>query len=290
MSLSLQVRRRSGALEISRQSLFYLVLMLYTVITAIPFVWSILTSFKSLPEAARATPTGLPLHWTLQAWTGPNGVFSPANSDFPRWLFNSILVAALVTIGNLFFDSLAGYAFARLRFPGRTVLFYAILGTMMVPPAMVLLPLFVIQVKLGWINTFQGLVIPFIVTGFGIFLMRQFFVSLPLELEEAGRVDGLSRFGIYFRIALPLSRPALATLGILQFQGNWDSYLMPSFIESSSRMYTLPVGLQHYAFAYLTYWPQEMAGAIIVIAPILFAYIFLQRFFIEGIARTGIKG
>jgi multiple sugar transport system permease protein len=160
----------------------------------------------------------------------------------------------------------------------------------MVPAAMTLLPIFVILVKFHWIDTFQGLAVPFMVSAFGIFLMRQFFMSLPVELEEAARVDGLSRFGIYWRIALPLSKPALATLGILQFQGNWDSFLMPSFIASSSSMYTLPVGLQHYAFAYITYWPQEMAGSMIVIIPIMIMYIFLQRFFIEGISRSGVKG
>jgi multiple sugar transport system permease protein len=128
------------------------------------------------------------------------------------------------------------------------------------------------------------------VSAFGIFLMRQFFMSLPVELEEAARVDGLSRFGIYWRIALPLSRPALATLGILQFQGNWDSFMMPSFIASTNDKLTLPVGLQHYSFQFTTFWPEVMAGSMIVIIPILIVYIFAQRFFIEGVASTGIKG
>lgn len=288
MAYSIGVREPESAGGYARRSLFYLVLILYTVITAIPFVWSALTTFKTLPEASRAVPTGIPLHWTFDAWIGSNGVL--ASASFPRWFLNSVIVALLVTIGNLFFDSLAGYAFARLRFPGRTVLFYLVLATMMVPAAMTILPVFVILVKFQWTDSFQGLSVPFMVTAFGIFLMRQFFVSLPIELEEAARVDGLSRFGIYWRIALPLSRPALATLGILTFQGNWDSFLMPSFIEASTNMYTLPVGLQHYAFTYLTYWPQLMAGSLIVIMPILALYIFMQRYFIEGIARTGVKG
>lgn len=288
MAFEVGVRKRSGFGGYSKRSLFYLILILYTIITAVPFVWSILTSFKSQTEASRSVPTGLPLHWTLQAWTGSNGVF--ASGSFPRWILNSILVALLVTVGNLLFDSLAGYAFARLRFPGRTFLFFIIIGTMMIPGAMTLLPVFVILVKMHWINTYQGLAVPFMVSAFGIFLMRQFFFALPVELEEAARVDGLSRFGIYWRIALPLSKPALATLGILQFQGNWDSFLMPSFISSTENMYTLPVGLQHYSFAYLTFWPQEMAGALIVIAPIMILYIFAQRYFIEGIARSGVKG
>jgi multiple sugar transport system permease protein len=142
----------------------------------------------------------------------------------------------------------------------------------------------------SWINTYQGLTVPFMVSAFGIFLMRQFFLSLPVEIEEAAAIDGLSRFGIYWRIALPLSRPALATLAVLTFQGNWDSFLMPSFIASSPDHFTLPVGLASFSFQYYQLWPQIMAGSMIVILPILAIYIFVQRYFIEGIASTGVKG
>jgi multiple sugar transport system permease protein len=290
MAYSVGVERRRGPVEYSRRGLFYLILILYSVVTAVPFAWGLLTSFKTLPETERAVPTGIPLHWTLAAWTGSNGVLS---ANFPRWFLNSLIVAGLVTIGNLFFDSLAGYAFARMRFPLRNVLFFIILGTMMVPDAMTMVPVYIILVKMpggSWVNTYQGLAVPFMVSAFGIFLMRQFFQALPVELEEAARVDGLSRFGIYWRIALPLARPALATLAVLQFQGNWDSFLMPSFIASTDNMLTLPVGLQHYSFAYTTYWPQVMAGSMIVILPILAAYIFVQRYFVEGVASTGVKG
>jgi len=285
------VQKRATGWEVSKEVVFYAVLIGYTILTAIPFLWSIVTSFKTLPESARPVPTGLPLHWTLAAWNGPYGVLTAGS--FPRWFLNSIVVAAVVCAGNLFFDSLAGYAFARLRFPGRNFLFFMVLGTMMVPAAMTLLPLYIILVKMpggSWIDSYQGLTVPFLVSAFGIFLMRQFFMSLPVELEEAARVDGLGRFGIYWRIALPLSKPALATLGILQFQGNWDSFLMPSFIASSDKMLTLPVGLQHYSFQFTTFWPQVMAGSMIVIIPILIIYIFAQRYFIEGISSSGVKG
>ncbi|GAC1427862.1 MAG: carbohydrate ABC transporter permease [Chloroflexota bacterium] len=288
MAYSVGVQKRSGAADYSKRSIFYVILVGYSIITGIPFAWSLLTSFKTLPESARAHPTGLPLHWTLDAWNGSNGVLTAGS--FPRWFLNSIIVALLVMIGNLFFDSLAGYAFARIRFPGRTILFLAVLGTMMVPAAMTLVPVYIILVKLHWINTYQGLSVPFMVSAFGIFLMRQFFMSLPIEIEEAARVDGLSRFGIYWHIALPLARPALATLAILQFQGNWDAFLMPSFIASTDNMLTLPVGLQHYSFAYTTLWPQVMAGSMIVILPILAIYIFAQRYFIEGISSGAVKG
>jgi multiple sugar transport system permease protein len=279
--------KAQGPWQISKRGLFYIVLVLYSIVTAIPFLWSLSTSFKSLPESARRDPTGLPLHPTLAAWTGPNGVLT---ANFPTYFKNSIIVAILVTIGNLFFDTLAGYAFARIRFPGRNILFFFVLGTMMVPVAMTLVPVFVILTKLGWINTYQGLSVPFMVSAFGIFLMRQFFRSIPLEIEEAAKLDGLSRFGMYWRIALPLSRPALATLAVLTFQGNWDSFMMPSFIASSDSMATLPVGLGRYSFQYQTLWPQVMAGSMVVILPILAIYIFVQRYFIEGVASTGVKG
>jgi multiple sugar transport system permease protein len=161
---------------------------------------------------------------------------------------------------------------------------------MMVPVAMTLVPVYVILTRVGWINTYQGLAVPFMVSAFGIFLMRQFFASIPVEIEEAARLDGLGRFGMYWRLALPLSRPALATLGVLTFQGNWDSFLMPSFIASTDNMATLPVGLARFSFQYLTLWPNVMAGSIIVITPVLILYIFAQRFFIEGLSSGAVKG
>ena len=291
MAYAVGVHKREGPWQFSKRGLFYLILILYSVLTAIPFVWGFLNAFKTLPETAGRTPTFLPHQWTLDAWIGQYGVLTQAN--FPRWFLNSLIVATLVTAGNLFFDSLAGYAFARMRFPFRNGLFLLVLGTMMVPVAMTLVPVYVILVKMpggSWINTYQGLAVPFMVSAFGIFLMRQFFLSLPVEIEEAAAIDGLSRFGIYWRIALPLSRPALATLAVLTFQGNWDSFLMPSFIASSPDHFTLPVGLASFSFQYYQLWPQIMAGSMIVIVPILAIYIFVQRYFIEGIASTGVKG
>ena len=299
MALSIGIRRRSTPLDVSKRAIFYAILIGYTIFSAVPFVWSIMTSFKTYPETARATPTGLPLHPTLDAWQTVLG-FGHSNGisiNFLVYFRNSVIVSALVMIGNLFFDSLAGYAFARMRFPGRQFLFYLILGTLMIPSAMTIIPIFVLLAKvpgfLGgpWIGTYEGLTIPFMVAAFGIFMMRQFFMQLPIELEEAGRLDGLGRFGMYWRIALPLSRPALATLAVLQFQGSWDSFLMPQLITASNPdTWTLPVGLAQLSFAYLSYWPEIMAGSMCVILPILVVYIFAQRYFIEGLSRSGLKG
>jgi multiple sugar transport system permease protein len=298
MALSVGVRKRSGALAVSKLALFYTILVGYAVLSSVPFVWSILTSFKTLPEAVQQPPTGLPVHPTTDAWQVVLGFKSlgiPVN--FLVYFKNSVIVAALVMAGNLFFDSLAGYAFARMRFPGRNVLFYIILATLMIPAAMTIIPVYVILAKVPvwlagpWIATYQGLTIPFMVTAFGIFMMRQFFMSLPVELEEAARMDGLSRFGIYRKIALPLSKPALATLAVLQFQGSWDSFLMPQIISAgNSSVFTLPVGLANYSFGYTSYWPEIMAGAMIVILPVMVMYVFAQRYFIEGLSRTGLKG
>lgn len=281
-------RKRTSRFEYGRRSFFYLILILYAVITSIPFVWSLLTSFKSLPESSKYPPTGLPLHWTASAW---NNVLT--QGQFPRWFLNSIIVAALVTLGNLFFDSLGGYAFARMRFPGRNIIFLMVLGTLMVPAAMTIVPVYVILAKMplgSWINTYQGLTVPFMVSAFGLFLMRQFFMSIPVELEEAARLDGLGRFGMYWRIALPLAQPALATLALFTFQGSWDNFMMPRFIASTPDHFTLPVGLQSYSSQYLNYWPEMMAGSMIVILPILVIYLFAQRFFIEGLSSGAVKG
>ncbi len=287
MAYQVGIERRASPWEVSKKAIFYAVLIGYSIMTAIPFVWALLTSFKTQSEASQRFPTLLPVHASLAAWAGQNGVFGAA---FPTYFRNSVIVALLVTVGNLFFDSLAGYAFARMRFPGRNVLFFLVLGSMMVPVAMTLVPVFVILTKLGWINTYQGLSVPFMVSAFGIFLMRQFFASLPIEIEEAARIDGLSRFGMYWRLALPLSRPALATLGVLTFQGNWDSFMMPSFIAQSDNMATLPVGLARFSFQYITLWPNVMAGSVVVITPVLLLFIFAQRFFIEGLSSGAVKG
>lgn len=298
MAFSLGVRKRATPLTVSKYGIFYLILIAYTLLTCVPFLWSLLTSFKGLPESGQYPPTGIPVHPTSFAWQVVLGLQSLGFPvDFVLYFKNSLIVAAVVMAGNLFFDSLAGYAFARMRFPGRNFLFYLVIGTLMVPAAMTMVPVYIILAKVPgllagpWIGTYQGLTIPFLVTAFGIFMMRQFFMSLPVELEDAGRIDGLSRFGMYRRIALPLSKPALATLAVLQFQGSWDSFLMPDVISSGNpSVYTLPVGLSNFSFGYLSYTPELMAGALVVIFPVLIVYIFAQRYIIEGLSRTGLKG
>ncbi|WP_043883934.1 carbohydrate ABC transporter permease, partial [Caldanaerobacter subterraneus] len=183
----------------------------------------------------------------------------------------------------------AGYALARINFPGRNFLFLLVLALMMIPGQVVMVPTYILLSKLGWVNTYMGLTIPFLTSNFGIFLMRQFFLTIPRELEEAATIDGMSRFGIFFKIVLPLAKPALATQFIFMFTGNWNSFLWPSLLTSSDDMYTLPVGLNSFYGQYYQFWNQVMAGAILLTLPTIVIFLIFQRYFVRGIATTGLK-
>jgi len=184
---------------------------------------------------------------------------------------------------------MAGYAMARIEFPGRNALFLFCLGMMMIPGQVILVPQFMVISKLGWVNTYQGLTVPFLTGVFGIFLMRQFFLSIPKSLEEAALIDGMGRFGIFFKIILPLAKPALSTQFILTIVGTWGSFLMPSILTSTEAMFTLPVGLNSFKSQYFSFDNQVMAGAMILTLPAVIIFIIFQKNFIKGIATTGLK-
>jgi len=280
-------REEASSSGVKRPGILPWVILIVVAIVALwPMYWLYITAFTPTQDTVKTPPDLIPIHASL---TNFSRLFHQAK-DYWHWALNSLIISLSVTAFHLLFDTMAGYAFAKKRFPGRNFFFWLILSTLMIPSHVTLVPLYIVARHLHLINNILAVILPGTADVFGIFLMRQFFMSFPMELEEAARVDGLSVFGIYWRIALPLAKPALATLGIVQFQGNWDSFLMPSFIASTENMYTLPVGLANYSFTYLTYWPQLMAGSMIVILPILVLYIFLQRYFIEGIARSGVKG
>jgi multiple sugar transport system permease protein len=260
----------------------YVIAILYSFVTLTPFLWSVYTSLKPTSEVFN---TFVPFsHLTF-------GSYSHILNNFPftRWLFNSFLVALIVTVGNLIVNTLAGYAFARLRFPLRGVLFYVFLAVIMIPPQVLLVPIYILLAKLGWINTYQGLTVPFLMTPFMIFLARQFFLGLPKDLEEAARIDGLSHWGIFFRIFLPLSRPLLAAQTILTFQGNWNSFLWPVLLETSQDMYTLPVGLNSFYGQYSAYWNSVMAGVLLLTLPMIIVFLIFQKQFVKGISTTGLR-
>ncbi|MBY8870272.1 carbohydrate ABC transporter permease [Micromonospora sp. PLK6-60] len=263
----------------------YAVLILGLFAVAGPFVWMALSSIKPEREIRAVPPTWWPETATLGNY---RDLFS--GLDFPLYFFNSLLVATAVTAGNLLFCSLVGYALAKLRYPGKRVLFLAVLGMLMVPGMVTFVPQFVLVSNMGLANTYAGLILPFLVGAFGVFLMRQFLQSIPDELIEAARVDGAGEFRIFWRVVLPLCRPALATLGILTFLQSWNNFLWPLVVATTEDKYTLPVALALFSVGQnRIYYGPLLAGAVIVVLPVLVLFVVLQRHFLRGIATTGLK-
>lgn len=256
-------------------------------VMVLPFLWMLSTSLKPSSAVLTLPPQLLPNPATLEA-------YSQVFATFPmvRVLLNSVLVASLSTFGQLVVCSMSGYAFARFRFFGRETLFLAYLATLMVPFAVTMTPLFIIVKSFGWTNSYLGLVIPSIFSAFGTFLMRQFFLSLPIELEEAATLDGASTFGIFSRVMLPLSGPALATLGVLAFMASWNNFLWSLLIVSDRNLMTLPLALATLQGVYpgQTQWNLIMAGSVITVLPMILVFLLAQRFVVEGVATSGLKG
>lgn len=267
-------------------SLLYLVLIGYTVITLLPFAWAFSTSFKTLAEISTGGLSLIPKNFTLANYQ----TIFVQEPLFGRWLMNSAIAAISITLLNLLFNSMAGYALARIRFPGNQFWFFLILAVLMVPGQVTLLPKFLILKSLGWLNTYQGLIVPSAVNATFIFMMRQFFINFPKELEEAAALDGLGRFGTFFQIVLPLAKPALAAQTIFVFMGSWNEFLMPLVILSDPEMFTLPLGLNAFKGQYISYWNYIMAASMIFTLPALAVYAFFNRYFIQGVAFTGGKG
>jgi multiple sugar transport system permease protein len=267
------------------QRWLYGVLTLGFVAVVTPFVWMVLGSFKGQAELLRVPPTWWPQHPTLDNY---RQLFDKAS--FLRYFLNSSLVAVCVTTGNLVFCSMVGYALAKLTFAGKRLVFALVMGTLLLPGMVTFVPLFVLVANLGLVDSYPGLILPFLVTPFGVFLMRQFIVGLPDELLDAGRVDGASELRIFRQIVLPLCGPGLATLGILTFLGSWNNFLWPLVVAQTQEHYTLPVALALFATGQnVTNYGLLLAGATVVVLPILIVFLTFQRRFIEGIATTGIK-
>jgi len=261
---------------------FFVIVFLFVIIALFPFVWGFITSLKPTSEVNNFSVSFSELSFSAY-WYIIN------TFPFLRWLLNSFVIGIGVTALNMLFNSWAGYALARINFPGRQFLFLSILAMMMIPGVITMVPMFMILVKLGWVNTYQGLIIPFSFSLFNIFLMRQFFLSIPVSLEEAATIDGLGRFGIFFKIILPISKPALAVQFILTFVGNWNSFIWPNLLCRTQEMYTLPIGLNSFYGQYVQFWNQVLAGAMLLTFPILVLFIIFQKQFIEGMASSGIK-
>lgn len=262
----------------------HLLLIPLSALMVTPLAWMVLTSIQT-PDEARRFPPVFPsgIHW--QNYTDAINA-----APFGRFFLNSALVTGATVIGNLVFCSLAGYAFARFRFFGRDVLFVVLLATLMIPFQVVMIPIFLIMRHLGLVDSLGALILPNLVTPFGIFLMRQFFRTLPIELEEAARIDGCSRLGTLIRIVLPLSGPALATLAVIAFLWNWNDFLWPLVVIQSEHNMTLQLGLSTFQGAHSTAWTLLMAGNVLAVLPMLVAFLLAQRQFVNSIASAGIKG
>jgi multiple sugar transport system permease protein len=268
-----------------RANWVYVVLAVGLLITLAPFLWMLLGSFKPEAELQRVPPT-----WWPEAPSLDNYRELFDRLDFPQFFANSVLVAVAVTVGNLVFCSMVGYALAKLDFAGKRVLFALVLGMLMVPGVVTFVPLFVLVSNLGLVNTYPGLILPFLVTPLGVFLMRQFIAGLPDELIEAARIDGAGEWRIFSRVILPLCGPPLATLGILTFLHSWNNFLWPLVVAQSEDKYTLPVALALYSVGQnATRYGLLMAGAVVIILPVVALFIALQRYFVQSVATTGIK-
>jgi multiple sugar transport system permease protein len=271
--------------KLGKSILAHGVIYVLAFITIAPFVWMILTSLKDIGDIFVYPPKWFPdkIQWN-------NYVRAFQAAPFGRYYLNSIFVAVTVTLGQLITCSMAAYAFARLKFWGRDVLFYIFLGTMMIPYQVTMIPSFMVLHWLGWIDSYQAMIVPGLASAFGTFLLRQFFMTIPKELEEAAYMDGCSKFRVLWQIILPLSKPALATLAIFTFMGTFNDFIWALIVVNSEHLRTVQLGLAVFRDRYITDWDLLMAGSVMATLPILIVFFFAQKYFIKGITLSGIKG
>ena len=250
------------------------------------FIYALELHFKSSTEIIKLPPTLFPEHFTIQSY---QTIFSDPHVPLVRFYLNSIIVSVAIVFLVLFTSSLAGYVFAKYHFWGKDVFFTLILATMMIPFQVLMIPAYLILVRMGLIDSLGGLIVPAATSAFGIFLMRQFIESIPNELIDSARIDGASEFGIYAQIILPQMGAALATLGIFQFMGTWNDYLWPLIVITTTEKRTLPIMLSWYSTSHGTRYDLTMAASVLVIIPVLIAYFLFQRWIVRGIALTGFK-
>ena len=265
----------------------YLVLLLFAIITLAPLVWGVSTSLKPNVDI-----WGYPPEWIPENPRWSNYTEAWELAPFVNFYWNSFYITTLIVIGQLFTSSMAGFAFARMRFPARNTLFLFYLASLMIPSQVIMIPIFLMVKELGWVNSHLSLIVPTLATLFGTFLLRQFFLGIPEDLVDAAKLDGCSPFGIYWRIFLPLAKPALATLAIFTALGTWNSFLWPLILIRSTELYTVTqgLGLLRGMDQFRTAWELVMAGTLTAMVPIVVVFIFAQRYFIEGITLSGLKG
>ncbi len=264
--------------------LTYFILAILALLAVMPFIYMLCLSLQTEAQTFAGEPVIIP---TDPQFTNYLDIWQKA--PFARFFVNSAIVAGVITLSHLFFDPLAGYVFAKFQFRFKNVLFLLMLGTLMIPFFVRMIPLYTMMAGIGWLNTYQGLITPFLMSAYGIFLMRQFIQPLPFELIDAARIDGSSEFGIYARIILPQIKPALATLGLFTFVTHWDEFLWPLIVVNTTEMRTMTTGLTLFNQEYYNQWQYMAAGSTVLFIPILLLFLFTQRYFVEGIALTGLK-
>ncbi len=292
-------RRKVNYRNFTEKAVLYLILIVIAVVMLMPFVWSVSTSLKPDTEIFKFPPNWIPRDWKFsnywEAWQAAN---------FSRYFINSTIVAGGGTLLTLLICSLAGYAFSKLEFVGRDLLFWFVLASLMIPGVIILIPVFLLikripfaggnnilgQGGIGWLNSYWSLIVPAAGGAFGVFLLRQFFSTIPRDLSDAAKLDGCSHFGIFWSIILPLSKPALVTLAIFSFQAYWNDFLWPLVVTSTDEMRTIQLGLTVFQQRFTTNWGQLMSGVTMASVPMIIIFLCLQRYFIKGIALTGIKG
>ena len=270
----------------------YILLTVLAILVFMPFILSFLGTFKTNREVTAYPPTFLPQEWHFENWANTWGVeiASAGKNVFARWLLNSTWLALVNMTTQVFLCSLAAYAFARMRFPGKNFIFSFMIATMAIPAYVTLIPGYVFYARLGWINTYLPLIVPALVVPFGIFMLTQFFKSIPRELEEAAYIDGASRFRTYWSVALPLSRPALITLAIIQFQGSWNDFLKPLLYLRDAKLMTLTVGLGYFQTQFAVEWNKILVGSMFNAIPILVIFFIFNKYYMEGASYSGLAG
>ena len=271
-------------------TLRYLVLIAIGVVLFTPFILATLGSFKTDAEIIAFPPAFLPHNWLVENWVKVWNTDLGQGGTFPRWLFNTAFLAVTVAVLEVIFCSMAAYSFARLKFPGRDLVFNFMLGTLMIPGAVTLIPAFVLMGKLHLLNTFWSLILPGMVSAGGIFMLTQFFKSIPNDLEEAALIDGASHLQIYKDVILPLARPALLTVFILQFQAMWNAFLQPLLYLNTPDKYVLNVALSIFQQQFKAQWNLTLVGAMFNAIPVLLLFFIFSRYYIEGAAYAGVKG
>lgn len=285
MSSTAVVMKKKKSSAVLRRVLLYIVLILIAVIMVVPFLWMLSTSLKTQYDAVKIPPVWIP---DPPRWENYVKLFT--EQPMFQFMLNTIKIVFFVVLGQLFFSSLAAYSFARISFKGRNAVFFFYIATLMVPGQVTMIPTYLMFAKAGLTDNHLALILPAFFSAFGVFLLRQFFMSLPRELEEAAEIDGCNPFMTYWRIMLPLVVPAMLTLGVFTLMNTWNDYMGPLIYLSSPEKYTMTLGIAYFKGVYTTQWNLVMAGSIVSVVPILIAYLCAQKYFIEGIAFSGVKG